>query len=417
MKKLLVFLMVGFTALTLTACNDDDVEQAGKVEVPTELLESLKTEVYNTLVEIGAPLNDDLESYVADEYYWDVEEAYCGYLTFNVVLDTALDQLIDGIVEAELSVAQVQAIIDGVSGCTNAFVDQDMESLINSTLDLLFDANLEGDQLIIVFFEFVQDLDTAILNDLNAVAEKDAVDYKDTHEFFVAGITNTLEMYEMLFDLTDTDKEDALTIGVISLTPALSYVYELESLRSTLDDAMAGNFTLTEDTLFSLVKANFDAYKDAYAGLTETQYTAAYEVLYKLLDNVTGEDTETTTGMTSAEYASISYKMDKAILNAMNSLNNEKYKSDFYNMYEFNVNGTSFNDQDLFNYSIMTSNACKEAFSVFTADELEMFGFKELNDSLTAITSFTYGTTYVESTHSTAMNNYAEAFADVFGIF
>lgn len=392
MKKIVLGLTAVTCAVTLSGCdNGDDV-------VSTELLDTFKDAIYENFGDSIGAKYDNVDAYIANGYTYD------DYVGFNFAVPAMVDIFAGSFADANITVKQLNAILENL----NEFPNLSSDDYYSELLEAVYEVKLSSDQIINIFFYSIMDFEQNVLDAINSVPEKS--DYLQLHEGFVDDFQEMCSEFgiSVLSTLTDENRVDALTFGKVTLGDTLDYTYGLESVLSTLTNLVEGDFTLTEDTLFALIEANNESFKDSFGKTTKSEYEAAIKIL---VDFNTALDPEFDLGMTVELAASTTFNAKEAVGDMFDELTNKAYKATYFTLYKEMLTGSFENvtEQTQFDSAIIVANCVTSGLTNFSNSELESMGLTTLKAAAAELSKISFGTTYVEETHADLIYNLFDA--------
>lgn len=382
MKKLLALGLTIAAGVSLTACGDS---------ISDELLTKFKEEVNNTLDSFGMEKSySDLDGYISDNNY-DETMAYNAYVVEHTVRDTLINEFALSLVDADLTATQLEAIITALGSTLEAFEEQDEEMLMDALVDALFNTKLSSDQLINCLYNLVQGLDDKIIDAIEAIEEK--TNYSEVHAVVLSAMKTNLSGFDVLFDLTEEDRERDLVLCEFSLGNMLDYIYGLESSFDTLVGLTDGSTVLTKDTLTALIEANHLAFEDSFGNDTLDNYTkwvgVVVEANQALDENFSLEDLGIS--MTEAELAGYIYDTKESIGDVFELLTEDEYQSHIYSLITMSSVDSDTEGVIAYNGLIILADIILVAFDGDGLDGSEL-GLTELIDSAKGIATYDFFT-------------------------
>ncbi len=320
MKKLLLSFLSVAAIFSLAACND-------KNEVSNEVKNALVEQIIEASNGLLNEQYDDLDGYLGG--YTDSDEAYGEYLARNYLVPGVLNHFVDALVKANFTTKQFEVVTEAISD-TLAF---DFENNTPTDLQLMFieiffDLNVEGDQIINGFFYTVTGFDDVVNDSINSVPEKAEAAYKDMHEVISTSAEAMLTKYAVLFNLSDADRENSLKIGKVTLNPVLSYLNSIESSFNTLKDLT----DLTQANLTTILKSERDAFKASFGGLTVNDFKNAFNAVNALNKNILGETEDVLDADTINLYSTTIVEVIDTVEGMLDVVCKDVYQAELYNI-------------------------------------------------------------------------------------
>ncbi len=407
MKKLLLLALSLSAVGGLTACDSDSKLAA---EYSDKLMSMLEGTNYTKEF-------DTVDEYMTEYASFSTYYAYSFYVGEHLIVPAVVNAFAYSLVDADVTSKQFYSIVDAIEEVledTNQEID--LELLF---IDTLLDAKLSSDQLINTTFNMFMGLDDKILAAIELSEAKG--DYATEHAELVEDIKADLadESAVLLFELTEDDREDALSLGQVSLGDALDYTYALETIYNTLktevENATDLSTVITKANVTAIVEANALAFSDSFGERTEKNYQDAMAIYLKL--NAELDPSFDVSDYDADEIGTGLFLAKESVGIAFDNLVETDNQDAVYEIVAGLLETITLENYMIYNFFIVGANAVLDVKEILTEEQFAMLGFDETVLNTLANREFLDISTELTQEDEDNVYAFAAVFQNLFSMF